>query len=412
MVKFLSVSLVKISYSLPKYLTFGVILFTIAFTVSFAHEEPSVTFLTIWPTARSAALGGAMTGLADDADAAFWNPGGLGFQKGWNFTGTFNKYLPGLAPEWVNWYYLYGSVGYSFPKLLRNKMILNIGINNTYLSTNKIEIINERGDYIGEYTEYADAFGIHSGIQLSDKIGLGLGVKHIDSHLVPDGYWLFEYDIPGIDYSGTGSSFAVDIGVLYKPFHSFSAGLALANMGPNIAFSSPWHGFSAPLPRILRIGLCFTPVNNKYIKLRILPEINKMLVGMFYDPKDTLSFGQELSYEWKEAWKSFGFEATIIKILSLRLGYFEALMDTIGGVRVIKDDHKEYLSLFEYIFSRDRGHFDKIGLTFGIGLNFKDYLRFDLSSDHPIWNFPTSNLKFSLTSHDPIGLARKIYQIF
>ena len=72
-----------------------------------------------------------MTGLADDADAAFWNPGGLGFQKGWGFTGTFNNYLPG-AYEHVNTYYFYGSVGYGFPHFLKGNMTLNIGINNTY----------------------------------------------------------------------------------------------------------------------------------------------------------------------------------------------------------------------------------------------------------------------------------------
>lgn len=394
--------------TLTKFLTFVVIL--LAFTVCFAHEEPAVTFLTIWPTARSAALGGAMTGLADDADAAFWNPGGLGFQKGWGFTGTFNKYLPGLAPKGVNFYYLYGSIGYSFPNLFRNRMIFNIGFNSTYLTTGITEVINERGEYLGEITTYVYSIGIHSGIRLSDKFGLGLGIKFIKSHLIPDWMWFWYDDIPGIYYGGTGSSFAFDMGVLYKPFHFLSAGFTFANIGPRISYI--YTGASDPLPRMLRIGLCYTAVDNNYIRLRILPEINKMLVGMFYDPVDTMNFGQELFYEWKEAWKSLGIETTIKKILSLRLGYFEAIMDKTGGVRVIKDDDEKYLSLFEYLFSRDQGKFDKIGLTFGFGISYKDYLRFDLSSDHLIWDYKTSNLKFSLTSHDPIGLARKISQIF
>jgi len=36
--------------------------------------------LMIWPTARSTALAGAMTGLADEADATYFNPAGLAFQ--------------------------------------------------------------------------------------------------------------------------------------------------------------------------------------------------------------------------------------------------------------------------------------------------------------------------------------------
>ena len=47
-----------------------------------ASQDLGETFLLVWPTARSPALAGAMTALADESDAAYWNPGGLGFQKG------------------------------------------------------------------------------------------------------------------------------------------------------------------------------------------------------------------------------------------------------------------------------------------------------------------------------------------
>ena len=41
-------------------------------------QEFGAGLLTVWPTARSTALAGALTASADDADAPFFNPGGLG----------------------------------------------------------------------------------------------------------------------------------------------------------------------------------------------------------------------------------------------------------------------------------------------------------------------------------------------
>jgi hypothetical protein len=368
-----------------------------------AGEHPGAIFLIIWPTARSTALGGAMTGLADDADAAYWNPGGLGFQEKIGFAGTYGQWLPGLYPGMG---YYYGSVGFGRSNFLNCKKILNVGLNYTYLSTGKYEIIDAEGNYLGEATAYDEALGVHFGIGLTNKIGLGLGLKYIYSIPLPS-FWIEPPTYAGL---GLGSGFAADFGVLFKPKHFLSLGFTLANIGPRITYTES--GASDPLPLILRIGLCYTPVDNEVFRLRILPELNKLLIGMFYDPLDTLTFGHELGYEWREAWKSLGIEATIYNMFSWRLGYFEDLTGARGGVRVIKDYQAEYLSLLEYIFRRDRGHLDKIGITFGFGLNFKDYLSFDISDDHLIYDFPTSNVKFSLTSHDLVGLARKIAQYF
>lgn len=367
-----------------------------------AGERPGAIFLTIWPAARSTALGGAMTGLADDADAAYWNPGGLGFQQKIGFAGTYGQWLPGLFPGMG---YYYGSVEFGRSNFLNNKMALNVGLNYTYLSTGKYEIIDEQGNYLGEAKSYDEAFGVHFAIGLSNKLGLGLGFKYIYSIPLPS-FW-----IEPPPYAGLGSGFAVDFGVLYKPKHFLSLGFALANIGPRITYTES--GASDPLPLMFRSGFCYTPVDNEVFRLRILPELNKVLVGLFYDPLDTLTFGQEFGYEWREAWKSLGIEATIYNILTWRFSYFEDLTGSRGGVRVIKDNQQgEYLSLLEYIFSRNRGHFDKIGITYGFGMNFKDYLSFDISDDHLIYDFHTSNVKFSLTSHDLVGLARKIAQYF
>jgi hypothetical protein len=42
--------------------------------------DPGATFLMVWPSARSTALAGAVTALADDAEAERYNPAGMAFQ--------------------------------------------------------------------------------------------------------------------------------------------------------------------------------------------------------------------------------------------------------------------------------------------------------------------------------------------
>ncbi len=54
--------------------------------------------LELWPTARSTALAGAMTGLADEADATYFNPAGLAFQTSAGANVDFGEWLPGLVP--------------------------------------------------------------------------------------------------------------------------------------------------------------------------------------------------------------------------------------------------------------------------------------------------------------------------
>lgn len=350
-------------------------------------ENPGAVFLMIWPGARPTALGGAFTSVADDATTTYYNPGGLGFMNSLDVTLQHANWLPGLAPEGVDMYYEFLGATRS----LKEKG--TVGLNIIYLTTGKTEVINERGENLGEYTTFDIAATAGYGFKVLPKLSTGVSFKFIYSFLVPD--WVFKA-MPelGIDAGGTGTTWALDFGLLYKPFNVLSLGAALQNLGPNIAYTTS--GASDPLPRMLRFGLRYDPINNNLFRLSIIPEITKVLVGMFYDPQDTLTFSQEFSYEFKEAWKSFGIELTYYDLITARLGYFEDLTGARGGVRVIKDDREQYLSLTEFLFTKHGGKFDKIGLTFGGGIKFKKFA-FDISMDHLIYDFQTSNYKLSFS---------------
>jgi hypothetical protein len=145
--------------------------------------------------------------------------------------------------------------------------------------------------------------------------------------------------------------------------------------------------------------------------VNVLPEFDKVLVGMFYDPADTLAFGQELQTELSDVWKTLAVEATGFDVLSIRLGYFEDRSWQRGGL-VFKNRHGETYryALYDLLTWRNLGKLESIGLCWGFGLGYKDYFRIDVSSDAAIYDFPTSNWKLSLVANDIAGGIRELRQ--
>lgn len=62
-----------------------------------AQGESAVPFLLIGPNSLNAGMGETGTGMINDASAMFWNPAGLGFQKGAQVSITHSPWLPGLG---------------------------------------------------------------------------------------------------------------------------------------------------------------------------------------------------------------------------------------------------------------------------------------------------------------------------
>ena len=60
---------------------------------------PGFTFLEVPAGARASALGGAYVSLAQDVDAAFWNPAGLDGVKGIQISGTHVEYMQKLRHD-------------------------------------------------------------------------------------------------------------------------------------------------------------------------------------------------------------------------------------------------------------------------------------------------------------------------
>jgi hypothetical protein len=320
-------------------------------TSVFSAQRPGAVFLMIWPGARPTALSGAYAAVAEDATACYYNQAGLGFIDRTTVTLQHANWLPGLHD---NMYYEYAGIAKPFKKG-------TFGLSVIYLTTGKTQVTNDEGTYLGEYTTFDIAVGLHYGFTLTPTLGLGMGWKVIYSYLVPN--WVFQR-MPelGIEQGGTGLTYAFDAGILYKPFSFLSLATALQNIGPNISYSES--GSSDPLPYTFRAGIKFSPINSDIFRVSLTTDVTKILVGMF--AQEDNSFFENLQYEFEEAWKAIGLEIEYYRFIKLNGGYF---IDTEG---------------------------ERKGFTFGGGVRAGGFT-LDVGIDQAIYDFNTTNQKFSLS---------------
>ena len=314
-------------------------------------SRPGAVFLMIWPGARSTAMAGAFSAISDDATACYYNQGGLGFIDGMIASLQHSNWLKGLHPDM---YYEYAG----FTKALKSG---TLGFDVIYLTTGKTEVRDFDGKYLGEYTTFDIAIGANYGFKINNNLGLGAGWKFIYSYLVAPWVWLRIPDL-GIRSGGIGIAYAFDFGALYKPTSFLALSTTLQNLGPGISYTDS--GRDDPLPITLRLGFRVQPISSRIVKINLTGEITKVLVGMFADPDQT--FTEKLGYEFDEAWKGIGLELDYFNFIILRGGYF---YDKEGA---------------------------RIGLTYGGGVRAGNFY-LDVGVDQAIYEFPTSNVKFSLS---------------
>jgi hypothetical protein len=264
---------------------------------SFASTA-SVIWMTITPGARPNGMGEAFTALANDATASFWNPAGLAFTDSTKqeLTLQHSNWLPQLADDLYYEYlgyanYLSGWGG--------------IGGNITFMSMGEQQETSEQGIELGTFYSYGVAITGSFGTEVAPGVSVGLGLKFIYDHL----YYQDE---------GKGTSFAGDLGVLYRlPMDDLglasageaSIGACLSNLGPNMSYGGNTE--DNPLPRTLRVGLAYIPMDSHLTRLRITADYSKLLTQVEDD------FGTEFN---ENKWGA-GAEFWYYDLLALRAGY-------------------------------------------------------------------------------------------
>ncbi|UCG50622.1 MAG: PorV/PorQ family protein [Candidatus Latescibacterota bacterium] len=261
---------------------------------AFAVGEAGVPSQIIPPGARANGMGESYVAIADDATAAWWNPGGLAFLRGRNLALMHSQLVPDLASD-VYYEFL------GFTNEISGVGTLSIAV--IYLTYGTSVATNTQGEKKGEFKSWEASGVVSFAIPLSDNIGLGLSGKFIHADLAPANLTLEQLD-------GTGSSVAVDAGMLWKiPQHKLSFGAALTNLGPDISFIDQEQ--SDPLPFTLRLGVGYRPIQD---------DVNSFLM--------TFDFEQSLVWLIDSATKTrrseiyhMGVEYRYINLLAGRLGY-------------------------------------------------------------------------------------------
>ncbi len=294
--------------------------------VSAQVSVTAVPFLTIEPGARGNGMGNCFAAIADDATAAFWNPAGTAFLEDRHHIAL--EHSPWLNKAADDMYLEYA--GYNQP-------VSDLGIFSVHLHYLMMgENIYTGPDSpleLGRFNSYDYALSLGYATMPLENVGVGLNFKVIHSHLSDRASPVSGEDIGN---EGTGTTFAVDLGVLYKNMiiNGLSGAVVIQNLGPNLTYIDASQ--SDALPRNLRLGLAYNFWKDDLFDALLTCEANKLLVELDEDLNTQIT---------KQAITGVGSEVWVMDMLAGRVGYY----------------------------ADNEGHVT--GLTFGAGfkLNFSNY---------------------------------------
>lgn len=286
----------------------------------------AVPFLLISPDARSSGMGEVGTAIADDINAIYWNPAGLGFHDFVlnpanpdeevpykQIALSFSKWLPQFNADL---FYSYATAGRYFENLDGT-----LALNFIFMNLGEFTRTHESGKELGKFRSNEFALGISYGTIVAQDLAVGAQLKYIQSNLAPAAAG----DPQG---SGTGISAAFDLGVLWKPQNlnvfgldiadRLSLGLNLQNIGPKITYKSE----ADPLPTNLRVGTSVKIFENDYNNLKFALDVSKLLVKRDSVDSDPLPISLITGWQNPGVELAFGFEYWYSHLIALRAGYF------------------------------------------------------------------------------------------
>ena len=338
----------------------------------FAQEtripSPAIPFLLISPDARSAGMGDAGVAISPgdgDANSIYWNPGKLPFaSKDMGVALSYSPWLRQLVSDM-------GILSGSFYKKIKNNQVVGISIN--YFDQGLFQATNANGQSLGNFNSKEYAVGVTYSRKLSEKLGLGVNLKYINSSL-----------LSGLNTTALGfdaqpaSTVAADIGLFHtsKSTGSWNTnwGVMIQNISGRVSYGGSESNF---IPTNFKAGIAAIKTIDAHNKFTITLDANKLMVPTpVIDPvtkklkqPDTAiggilgSFGDApdgFSEELKEVNLSLGAEYVYNEMFALRTGYFHRSADKGGnpyftagfGVRL----EKKYGLDFAYLIPSGSGN--------------------------------------------------------
>jgi len=284
-------------------LTALVILLGTGISIVNAQTQPinvvttAVPFLRISPDARGGGMGDLGIATSPDANSAFWNLSKTPFNvdKG-GIALTYTPWLQGLDIKDV---YLACLTGYyklddiqAFSGSLR------------YFSLGNIQFTDNNGSELGTYRprEYAIEFGYSR--KLSEKLGVGLMIRYINSSLASG-----DPNNSGTIYQ-PGTSVAADLSMFHTGVkengEGLNYGVSISNLGTKISYTNDATQKDF-IPANLGLGATYTKVFNSDSKMTFGADMNKLLVPTPPEVGDSAGLAEYRSISVVSSWfKSFG----------------------------------------------------------------------------------------------------------
>ena len=230
----------------------------------------AVPILTLSPDSRASALGEAGVATSPDANAAYFNPGKLGFEK-YKY-GTSLSYSPWLRniTDDMSLSYVsgYGKVGQRSA----------FGASLMYFDLGTIDYRNGQNLPQGSFNPKEYALAVSYGIQLTDNFGVGASARYIRSNLVGT--------VNGND-ARPGNAAAVDLGAYYNKdltlgtgLYNLALGASILNIGNKITYNDIEN--PSFLPTSLKLGTAITREIDQYNKISLVFDATKLLVPSPY----------------------------------------------------------------------------------------------------------------------------------
>jgi len=284
----------------------------------------AVPFLRISPDARAGGMGDAGIATSADANSAFWNIAKVPFaNKKLAVSATYSPWLSDLK---LNDVYLASLSGYY--KLDDEQAITG---SLRYFSLGKIQFTDASGNPLQEGNPREFGLDVGYSRKLSDKMGLGVALRYINSNLVNG-------TVNGTNYK-PGTAVAGDIHFFYKGTNAtgngFYFGATLSNLGSKISYTNDANQKDF-IPANLGVGAAYNKVFDADNKITFALDLNKLLVPTPPIASDSASIADYRSQgvvgswfssiadgdDFKEISVSAGAEYWYKNQFALRAGYF------------------------------------------------------------------------------------------
>jgi hypothetical protein len=348
---------------------------------NYAQGEAAVTFLELAPDSRSGGIGESGAGLADNSAAIYWNPAGIAFLTGSEFSFTHSNWLPAFN---LDLFYEYATYR-QYIEDLNGSITASI----TFMNFGEFARTGSNSpDVLGTFRSFDAALTLGYATKASNDWGLGFNFRLIHSRLADKG-------TEAEQGSGVATTVSFDVAAMWRPEkfnvpfigdlgNRFSLGMNLSNLGPKIYYID--QAQADPIPTNLRLGIAARLFEDEYNSMTYTLDFSRLLVGVADSNGTRPAFYKAVFSSWTD--RPFN---EMLKTFNTSMGleyWYGKPEDFMFALRV-------------GMFYEDPDHGNRKFVTLGAGVRYETY-GFDFSyittdvfkgtENHPLSN----TLRFTL----------------